>query len=93
MEQWIEGGPLTIANGDVHLALFQTQSPQNATIAFGVNHTSFKEWYLHLKQHLIEFTLVDHELSWSMYFSDPDGNPFEITSYDYSKLIYLKAQL
>ena len=25
----------------------------------------------------------DHAVSWSLYFTDPDGNPFEITSYDY----------
>lgn len=26
---------------------------------------------------------VDHEVSWSIYFKDPDGNPFEDTTYDY----------
>lgn len=30
--------------------------------------------------------LEDHQITWSMYFSDPDGNPFEITSYDHAAL-------
>jgi hypothetical protein len=25
-------------------------------------------------------------VSWSLYFSDPDGNPFEITSYEHAAL-------
>jgi catechol-2,3-dioxygenase len=28
-------------------------------------------------------TLEDHDLSVSLYFHDPDGNPFEITTYEY----------
>ena len=28
----------------------------------------------------------DHQVSWSLYFADPHGNPFEITSYDYATL-------
>lgn len=26
----------------------------------------------------------DHTVAWSLYFADPDGNRFEITTYDYS---------
>ena len=26
----------------------------------------------------------DHELYMSLYFSDPDGNPYEITTYEYA---------
>ena len=26
---------------------------------------------------------VDHGKAWSLYFSDPWGNPYEITTYDY----------
>ena len=26
----------------------------------------------------------DHGLSWSLYFADPDGNPWEITSYQHA---------
>ena len=27
--------------------------------------------------------IVDHQLAWSFYFCDPDGNRFELTTYDY----------
>ena len=30
--------------------------------------------------------LVDHSSQFSIYFDDPDGNPYEITSYDYEML-------
>ena len=29
---------------------------------------------------------VDHDISWSLCFSDPDRNPFEITSYYYEQI-------
>ncbi len=29
---------------------------------------------------------LDHDFAWSLYFSDPFGNPYEITSYDYGAL-------
>ena len=28
----------------------------------------------------------DHKVSWSIYFNDPDANPFEITSYGYETI-------
>ena len=30
--------------------------------------------------------IADHELSWSFYFLDPDGNRFELTCYDYAEV-------
>jgi catechol-2,3-dioxygenase len=29
---------------------------------------------------------VDHGFAWSLYFEDPDANPFEITSYEYGAI-------
>lgn len=85
-EQWIEKGPLTIANGNVHLALFELPHSQKTTVAFGVGCNNFIKWMEHLKNKSIDFRLSDHKLSWSVYFCDPDGNPFEITSYAYDEI-------
>ena len=89
LESWaVSHGPLMLQNdtGSVVLALFQ-KAPQSSqsTIAFGVNGETFKEWMIHLSTALGKpITPVDHGLSWSIYFTDPDGNPFEITTYDYA---------
>jgi catechol-2,3-dioxygenase len=85
-----DGGPLTVANaaGSVHLALFERARESNrSVIAFSVGADEFIAWQLHLQRALgAAPTLEDHTLSWSMYFSDPDGNPYEITSYEYEPL-------
>ena len=88
LESWAtDGGPLTVANeaGTVHLALFERKpQPSRSTIAFGVTAPEFVAWRKHLVAALREPpTIEDHELSWSLYFSDPDGNPYEITTYEY----------
>ena len=89
-----DGGPLTLANaeGSVHLALFQ-RPPQacRSTIALRVTAPDLLVWQQHLKQVLQEeIKLVDHALSWSLYFTDPDGNPYEITSYEYQAVQVLQ---
>jgi catechol-2,3-dioxygenase len=82
-----DGGPLTIQNeqGTVHIALFERPAqPCRSTVAFGVSAAEFLRWKLHLTQHLGKApTLEDHDLSVSLYFQDPDGNPYEITTYEY----------
>jgi NAD(P)-dependent dehydrogenase (short-subunit alcohol dehydrogenase family) len=82
-----DGGPLTLADADdrVHLALFERPpQPNRATIALGVDAPSFIAWRRHLAQRLGAVPeAVDHQLSWSMYFSDPDRNPYEITCYQH----------
>ncbi len=89
LESWAtDGGPLTVANetGTVHLALFERKpQPSRSTIAFGVTAPEFIAWRKHLVAALDGPPKVeDHELSWSLYFSDPDGNPYEITTYEYA---------
>ena len=89
----IDGGPLTVANaaGSVHLALFERPRERNrSVIAFSVGADEFIAWQLHLQRALgAAPALEDHTLSWSMYFRDPDGNPYEITSYAYEPLARL----
>jgi catechol-2,3-dioxygenase len=91
LEFWaVDGGPLTLANaeGNIHLALFE-RPPQRcrSTVAFAVDAPQFLAWREHLRGALRrELPLVDHQVSWSMYFEDPDGNPYEITSYEVAAL-------
>jgi catechol-2,3-dioxygenase len=86
LEFWaVDGGPLTIQNesGSVHFALFARPAPaRHSTIALRVNRADFAAWRAHLAHCLPgEFSEEDHEVSRSLYFSDPDKNPFEITTY------------
>ncbi|MEO8060633.1 MAG: hypothetical protein ABI671_20150 [Burkholderiales bacterium] len=94
LESWAaDGGPLTIANkaGTVHLALFERKAqPCRSTIAFGVTAREFIAWREHLCAALeAPPTSEDLQLSWSLYFNDPDGNPYEITTYEYAAVEHL----
>ena len=85
-----DGGPLTLqdTSGSVHLALFE-RLPQScrSTIALAASPTEFVAWQAHLSSTLGQpVQAVDHQVSWSLYFTDPDGNPYEITSYAYEAL-------
>lgn len=88
LEFWApDGGPLTIqdADGTVHLALFEgTPMKRPSTVAFGVSANDFMKWKNYLFTEIgMRLEAEDHAASWSLYFSDPDGNPFEITTYEY----------
>jgi catechol 2,3-dioxygenase-like lactoylglutathione lyase family enzyme len=82
-----DGGPLTIQNQEstVHIALFERPVEKcRSTIAFGVSAHEFLAWRDHLLRTLEqEPAFEDHDLSVSLYFRDPDGNPYEITTYEY----------
>jgi catechol-2,3-dioxygenase len=42
-----------------------------------------ERWQAHLGQALAgKVTQEDHTVSMSLYFADPDGNPYEITTYE-----------
>jgi catechol 2,3-dioxygenase-like lactoylglutathione lyase family enzyme len=89
LESWASGGgPLTIADesGRIHLALFERpRQGCRSVVALGTSGAEFVAWLEHLETALgRKLEAVDHELSWSVYFEDPDGNPFEITSYEHS---------
>lgn len=89
----MDGGPLMIADASdaIHLALFERPAQsRHATISFAVTAENFITWREHLHGFSdLVVTLEDHEVSWSLYFDDPDGNPFEITCYEYESLATL----
>jgi len=82
---WFEqGGPLVIRNNRASLSLFVRKSqPPGHTVAFAVSASSFNELIPVLSKHEIPFSVSDHEVSMSVYFSDLSDNRIEITSYDY----------
>jgi catechol 2,3-dioxygenase-like lactoylglutathione lyase family enzyme len=91
-------GPLFLsdASGDHCLALFQgsvtSHRAGDHTIAFKVGGVAFMSLLTRLDGLQLSGTdgsmlarddVVDHQLAWSIYFLDPDGNRFELTTYDY----------
>jgi len=91
LEFWaVDGGPLTLADpsSSIHLALFEGPALAcRSTLAFAVGPADFLAWRSHLFAVLgSPVQAEDHEVSWSLYFDDPDGNPYEITCYDHAVL-------
>ena len=87
LESWAVGdGPLTLEDpgGTVHLALFESDRSPTSTIAFGATGEEFLAWRSHLEGHSLELRVADHTLAWSLYFHDPFGNMYEITTYDHA---------
>ncbi|MGB7755884.1 MAG: VOC family protein [Salinisphaera sp.] len=89
LEFWArEGGPLALSNParTVTLALFeQAESTHCATVALRVSGADFLAWQRGLvAEPDLAVRRADHAVSWSLYFADPDGNRFEITTYDHA---------
>jgi catechol 2,3-dioxygenase-like lactoylglutathione lyase family enzyme len=87
LEFWAkDGGPLTIQNrsGSIHLALFESAAQScRSTVALRVGAAEYVAWKEHLQRLLPgQVSEEDHQVSLSLYFSDPDRNPFEVTTYD-----------
>lgn len=82
---WFEqGGPLVIRNNGASLSLFRrTSQHPGHTVAFGVEAATFSELIPTLRANKIPFTVSDHDVSMSVYFSDLSHNGIEVTSYDY----------
>jgi catechol 2,3-dioxygenase-like lactoylglutathione lyase family enzyme len=51
-------------------------------IAFRVDRENFGKAQEELRARGVEFTFEDHEISHSLYFSDPDGHIIELTTYE-----------
>jgi catechol 2,3-dioxygenase len=70
------------------LAIFKAdaEAPQPAANGVGLAHIALlvdslegvKQWYHHLKSQGVNVRSSDHGVTRSIYFTDPDGNPFEI---------------
>jgi catechol 2,3-dioxygenase-like lactoylglutathione lyase family enzyme len=90
-----EPAPVMIGAGGTMLALFpadETALPPRPAddasllrprvIAWRTDRSGFQAAQAHLKSLDIAFIgPVDHDISWSIYFDDPDGHALEITSY------------
>lgn len=88
-------------DGHTKLALFAGDPPGFRQprgfqrVAFNVSGRGFLTFLERLEAHPVydhhgllahKLEVVDHDLSFSLYFCDPYGNRFEITSYDYQHI-------
>jgi catechol 2,3-dioxygenase-like lactoylglutathione lyase family enzyme len=87
--------PWFIGRGGTFLALFRAD--ENAPppvagnvptpmrfnrVAFHTDHDGFAAAQLHLREKGVVFRgPIDHEVAFSIYFTDPDGHPLEVTWY------------
>ncbi len=84
--------------GHTKLALFKGEPPGFSRpkmfqrVAFNVDGQGFITFlkrvaehpvYDHDGQQVHQLDVVDHDLSYSLYFCDPYGNRYEVTTYDY----------
>ena len=94
-----DGGPLVVSSdgGSTGLALFRKSDDETwpsvaTTVAFRIGGKGFLEFLRRQSEEetdasvgprLTHDDVVDHDYCYSLYFSDPDGNPYELTTYDY----------
>ena len=100
LELWNKnGGPLFIGNkdGSIKIALFNGTKDSDGSInrmAFRTTGDKFINFLnrvddlglFSLKEKVTKKQVVDHNLSFSIYFDDPDGNKLELTCYDHENL-------
>ena len=84
-----DGVPVFIGKGTTALALFPAESDDPVRggvrmlhLAMRANRKNFVAAQDELKQRGIKFEFEDHEISHSIYFSDPDGHVLEITTHE-----------
>ncbi|WP_420710230.1 hypothetical protein [Nitrosopumilus sp.] len=100
LEFWsANSGPVFIGNkdGNIKIALFKGNKENDSSIGRITFRTSGKEFISFLNrletvpvfslgQKIDKHNVVDHDISFSIYFNDPDGNKLELTSYDHEYL-------
>lgn len=87
--QW-SGVPIFLRLGSTFIALFPKKTAEPYSPQSAVSHLAFRaatyEDFLAAQHTLrareVAFESQDHEISQSIYFSDPDGFQLEITTYD-----------
>ena len=103
LEMWSKIGPLFIGNKDrsVTLAIMNGKKENDGSInrmAFRTTGEKFIDFLnridglnlFFLNEKVTKEHVVDHDLSYSIYFDDPDGNKLELTCYDHD---YLKSKI
>ena len=91
-----EGVPTFIGKGNTGIALFPANPNAKPTssshrelrilhLAFRVDGENFLGAQRELENRGIKFDFQDHEISYSIYFRDPDGHALEITTYEVPK--------
>lgn len=103
LEIWSKIGPLFIGNEErtVTLALMNGRKENDGSInrmAFRTTGEKFIDFLnridgmglLFFKEQVTKELVVDHDLSYSIYFDDPDGNKLELTCYDHD---YVKSRI
>lgn len=85
-------------DGNTKLALFESKRKEEPTlegantIAFRTNGQGFCQFLDRLYDYPVfdrkgksasSLEIVDHDMAFSVYFNDPDGNSLELTTYDY----------
>jgi len=88
-----DGVPIFVGNGGAAIALFPARDKGGSTshdraavrtlhFAFRADRENFLRAQDELKKRAIAFDFQNHEISHSIYFSDPDGHKIEITTYE-----------
>jgi catechol 2,3-dioxygenase-like lactoylglutathione lyase family enzyme len=89
---WVATGPvmLTCDRGQTMLALFigESAGPEKPKgwrrLALRASADEFAAFFRRYRDSGQKISAPsDHQKSWSVYFSDPWGNPLEVTTYDY----------
>ncbi len=103
LDAWSRTGPLFVGNREKTVVLAMMDGTRDSDgsinrVAFRTTGAGFTDFVKSLgemglfclKDKVTRADVVDHDLSYSLYFDDPDGNKLEITSYDHD---YIKAAI